>query len=322
MDRRSWLAMASAVAVAPFARAAAYPERQVRLVVGAPPGGPGDFLGRLYARTLAAALRQPFVVDNKPGASGTLAAEAVVRSPADGHTLLVSGPAPISAAPHLLKLGYDPAVDLVPVSMLGTGAFVLAVHPSVRAANVRELADLARAQPGRLSYGSGGNGSASHLCTELFCTALRVRMNHVPYKGEGQAVTDLLSGQIQLMFTAPNVALRHARAGTLRLLACTASERMRNLPQLPTVAESGVPGFEYLAWQAVFAPAATPAAAIEALVGAWNAARIAPAVQGPLEELGMASPDRIASGAPLAAFLRGEAERLGQVIRQAGIKPE
>lgn len=322
MDRRTWLAGSALAALHPAAWTAGYPARAVKLVVGAPAGGPGDFLARLYGRTMAAALGQPFVVENKPGASGTLAAEMVARAPADGHTLLVSGPAPISAAPHLLKPSYDPSTDLLPVSMLGSGAFVLAVHPAVRASNVRELADLARAQPGRLSYGSGGNASSSHLCTELFSSALQVRMNHVPYKGEGQAVSDLLSGQIQLMFTAPNVALRHARAGTLRLLACTSGERMRSLPQLPTVAESGVPGFEYLAWQAVFAPANTPRAHVETLAAAWNRVRTVPGVQGPLDELGMASPDRLASGSALAAFLQAETERLGQVIRHAGIKAE
>ncbi|MBC5781553.1 tripartite tricarboxylate transporter substrate binding protein [Ramlibacter sp. USB13] len=312
----------AAAALAPLARAEAYPSHTVKLVVGAPPGGPGDFLARLYGKGMGAALGPSFVVENRPGASGTLAAEAVVRAAADAHTLLVSGPAAISAAPHLMKLGYDPATDLVPVSMLGAGAFVLAVHPSVRARNVGELRDLARSRTRGVSYGSGGSGSSSHLCTELFCEALGVKMHHVPYKGEGQAVADLLSGEIQVMFTAPNVALRHARAGTLRLLAVTSRERMAGLPDVPTVAESGVSGFEYIAWQVVFAPAATPPARIATLVGAWEKARRAPELREQVETLGMAAPEALVSGEPLAAFLRAESARLGRLIRDGGIKAE
>lgn len=321
LHRRGLLVAGAAAALAPFARAETYPARPVKLVVGAPPGGPGDFLARLYGKGMAAATGQSFVVENRPGASGTLAAEAVARAAPDAHTLLVSGPAAISAAPHLLKLAYEPASDLVPVSMLGAGAFVLAVHPSVRAHSVRELQELARRRPGALSYGSGGSGSSSHLCSELFCEALDVKMNHVPYKGEGQAIADLLSGQIQLMFTAPNVAVRH-RTGALRLVAVTSRERMAALPDVPTVAESGVPGFEYIAWQVVFAPAATPAARLAALVAAWEQARRGAEIRGQVDTLGMAAPESLVAGEPLAAFLRAESTRLARLIRDKGIRAE
>jgi tripartite-type tricarboxylate transporter receptor subunit TctC len=317
MRRREWLT-AIAGALASPAWAAGYPARPVKLLVGAPPGGPGDFLARIYAKAMGGALGESFIFDNRPGASGTLAAEAIARSPADGQALLVSGPAAISAAPHLLKLGYDPSADLVPVSLLGAGSFVLAVHPSLGIRSLRDLRALAAQRV--LAYGSAGNGSASHLCMELFCDTLNVRMTHVPYKGEAQAMTDLLAGAIQLMFTAPNVALRHAHAGTLRLVATTAHERMRGMPSLPTASEAGADGFEYLAWQAVFAPAATSHAVVAQLAAAWNEARMGPEVRTPLEELGMASPERIASGEPLAAFVRAESERLGRLIRKAGIK--
>jgi tripartite-type tricarboxylate transporter receptor subunit TctC len=323
MQRRQFLwalAAAGGSANSGLAAAATHPQHAVKLVVGAPPGGPGDFLARLYAKGMAEALAQPFFVENKPGASGTIAAEAVVRQPSDARGLLVSGPAAISAAPHLMKLAYDPAADLVPVSMLGAGAFVLAVHPSLPARSVNELRDLAHARPGTLAYGSGGIGSSSHLCTELFCERVGVKMNHVPYKGEAQAVADLLSGELQVQFTAPNVAVRHAQSGALRLLAVTSHERSAAVPDLRTVDESGVPGFEYLAWQAVFAPAHTPADRIATLVAAWNTARRAPELHGPVASLGMTAPERLVAGEPLAEFLRAESERLGRLIHTRRIR--
>lgn len=326
MRRREWITALAAVLAGgawfPRAGAVSYPARPVKLLVGAPPGGPSDYLARIYAKAMGAALGGSFVVDYKPGASGTLAAETIARSPADGQALLVSGPAAISAAPHFMKLGYDPAAALAPVCMLGAGAFVLAMHPSVGVRSVRELRDMARARPGSFSYGTGGSGSASHLCMELFSEAIQAKMSHVPYKGEGQAVSDLLAGEIQLMFTAPNVAVRHARAGTLGLLAVTGSDRLATLPEIPTVAESGLAGFEYLAWQVVFAPAATPAPVLAALVSAWDASRTTPAVQDQLLALGMAAPDRLVSGDPLHRFLRAESARLGSLIRSAGIKAQ
>lgn len=326
-SRRTALAMLAGAAgwVALPARAhaaAAYPARPVRLLIGAPPGGPSDFMGRIYSDSLAPQLGQAFVVDNKPGASGTLAADAAAKAQPDGHTLLVSGPSAITAAPYLFKLSYDPAADFVPVSMLGAGAFVLAVHPSVPARSVQELLALARAKPGTLAFGSGGNGSSGHLCAELFGSMAGAKMFHVPYKGDGQALTDLLAGQIQVMFTAPNVAVPYAKAGRLRMLAVTTRERVPSMPDLPTVAESGVKDFEYLGWISVFAPAATPRTAIDTLVQAWQKARNAPAVRGKLEDLAMVAPDRLVSGEPLAQFIRAESMRLGKLIRDTGIKAD
>ncbi|HSV82623.1 MAG TPA: tripartite tricarboxylate transporter substrate binding protein [Ramlibacter sp.] len=306
--------------LAPSAGAAGYPTRPVKLLVGAVPGGPSDFLARVFADTVGPVLGQSFVVENKAGASGTLAADAAVKSPADGHTLLVTGPAAISVAPHLFpKLNYDPAADLVPISMLGAGAFVLAVHPSLPVKNVQELIAHARARPGTISFGSGGNGSSGHLCTELFSQMAGVKMLHVPYKGDGQALNDLLAGQIQLMFTAPNVAMQQVKAGKLRLLAVTTRERVASI-DAPTVHESGLRDFEYLGWIVTFAPKDTPKPVLETLVAAWNKVRNTPAVKAKLEDLAMVAPERLVTGEPLQQFVRAESARLAKVIRDAGIK--
>jgi tripartite-type tricarboxylate transporter receptor subunit TctC len=311
-----WLAQAAAAANG-------YPARAVKLMVGSPPGGPSDFLARVFGDAVGPLLGHNFIVDNKPGASGTLAADAVAKSAADGHTLLISGPAAMSVAPHLFpKLGFDPAADFTPVSMLGAGAFVLAVHPSLPVKNVQELVALAKAKPGTLAFGSGGNGSSGHLCSELFSSQAGIRMFHVPYKGDGQALTDLLANQIQVMFTAPNVAMPQVKAGKLRLLAVTTRERVPTLPDAPTVHESGLRDFEYLGWIVAFAPAATPRSAVDTLAAAWSKARNTPAVKARLEELAMLPPERLVAGEPLQQFLRGESARLGKVIRDAGIKAD
>ncbi|HYF21164.1 MAG TPA: tripartite tricarboxylate transporter substrate binding protein [Ramlibacter sp.] len=301
--------------------AAGYPARPVKLMVGSPPGGPVDFMARLFGDSVGTALGGSFVVENRPGASGTLAAEAVARSQADGHTLLLSGPAVLTTRHLMPKLSFDAPNDLQPVAMTGAGAFALVVHPSVPARNVAELIALARSKPGTLSYGSGGNGSSGQLCMEVFSGQAGTRLLHVPYKGDGQAVNDLLAGQIQVMFTAPNVAMPHVRAGKLRLLAVTTRERVPSI-DAPTVHESGLADFEYLGWVVVFAPSATPKASIDSLVSAWQKARGTPAVKGRLEELAMVAPDRLVAGDALARFLKAEDARLGKVIRDAGIRIE
>ena len=305
------------------AQAASYPARPVRMLVGAPPGGPVDFLARLFGDAVISPLGQSGIVENKPGASSTFAAEAAAKLPPDGHGLLVSGPAAIAMAPHLFtKLGYDPQKDLTPVAMLGAGAFVLVVHPSVPARSVQELIALAKAKPGSLNFGSGGNGSSGHLCTELFSQAAGVKMTHVPYKGDGQAMADLLGGQIQVMFTAPNVAAQHVKAGRLRLLGVTTRERVPSMADVPTISESGAKDFEYLGWVVMFAPAGTPRPVIDTLIAAWDKGRRTPAVRGKLDELAMAAPEGLVSGEPLAQFLRSESNRIGRLIRELGIKAD
>ena len=299
-----------------------YPARTVKMVVGSPPGGPSDFMARMFGDALGPVLGQGFVVENKPGASGMPAADSVVKSAPDGHTLLVSGPASIAVVPHLFpKITYDPMNDLAPIAMLGAGAFVLVVHPSVNVRNVQELIQLAKSRPDGLTYGSGGNGSSGHLCTELFCSLTGTRMVHIPYKGDGQAVNDLLAGQIQVMFTAPNVAMANVKAGRLRLLAVTTRERVASMPEVPAVHET-LKDFEYLGWVLAFAPAATPRSVIDTLAAAWNKARTTPAIRSKLEELAMSAPERFASRPALLEFVKNEHGRLGKLIREAGIKAE
>jgi len=301
----------------------AYPVRPVKLLVGAAPGGPADFMARMMADVLTPALGQSFVVENRPGASGTFAAEAVARSAPDGHTLLISGPAAVVNAPHVFaRLSYDPVRDFVPISVLGAGAFVVAVNANVPARNVQELLAVARSRPEAVNYGSGGNGSSGHLASEYLSQTAGVRMTHVPYKGDGPAFNDLIGGQLQLMITAPNVAVPHAKSGRLRILAVTSRERLASLPEVPTMIEAGVKDFEYLGWIIAFAPSATPKAAIDTLQAAWARARNAPAVRGKLEELGMQAPERLAMADAVVPFLRDEHARMTRIVRAAGIKPE
>jgi tripartite-type tricarboxylate transporter receptor subunit TctC len=306
-----------------LAAAQAFPPKPIKLVVGAAPGGPADFLARLMAEAMAPHVSQPLVVENKPGASGTFAADAVAKAAADGHTLLVSGPAAAVTAPHVMaKLPYDPAKDLAPLAVLGAGAFVLAVSAGVPVKTVADLAAYARANPGALNFGSGGIGSSGHLAGEFYSQTAGVRMTHVPYKGDGPAMNELLGGQLQLMFTAPNVAVPHAKSGRLRILAVTSRERLAALPDVPTMIESGVPDFEYLGWIIAFAPAATPPAVIQALQAAWAKARTAPGLRSKLDDLGMQAPERLASADAVATFLRNEQTRMARIVKAAGIKPE
>lgn len=324
LERRRLLASGAALGLSGlshgvWAQQPAWPSRPVKMVVGSPPGGPSDFLGRMMADGVGPGFGQAFVIENKPGASGVPAAESVVRAPADGHTLLVTGPASIVVNPQLIKAPYDPINDLTPVCCLGAGAFVLAVHPSLPANNLQELIALARSKPGALNYGSGGNGSSGHLATELFSSLTGTRMTHVPYKGDGQAVGDLISGQVQLMFSAPNVLLPHVKTGKLRLIAVTTRERVASLPDAPTLHEQGVKDFEYLGWIIVFAPAATPRPIIEQLSAAWAKAKAAQAVRDRLHSLAMSPPDRLSTPAALADFVKTEYARLGKVIKEANV---
>lgn len=311
-----------AVQVPSWSQTGAYPSRPVKMVVGSPPGGPSDFMARLFGDALSPSLGQSFIVENKPGASGMPAADSVVKAPPDGHTLLMSGPASIAVVPHLFpKITYDPMTDLTPVAMLGAGAFVLVTHPSVPVRSVQDLIQLARAKPDGLTFGSGGNGSSGHLCTELFCSLTQTRMVHIPYKGDGQAVNDLLAGQIQVMFTAPNVAMANVKAGRLKLLAVTTRERVASMPDVPSVHET-LKDFEYLGWILAFAPAATPRPVIETLAATWNKARVTPALRAKLEELAMSAPERFSHRPALVDFVRQEHARMGKLIREAGIKAE
>lgn len=300
-----------------------YPSRPVKVVVGSTPGGPSDFLGRLYAETVGGSLGQTFIVENKAGASGTLAAETVAKAAPDGYTLLLGAQSSIAVAPYTFaKLGYDPAKDLVPVSMVSFGGYFVVVHSSVPARTMQELVSLLRSKPGTLSFGSGGKGAGSHLCGEQLSAVTGGGLLHVPYKGDAAALNDVLGGQVNLMFATPSIAIPQAKTGKLRILAVTTKERLQSMPDIPSVHETGLKDFECSGWSVLFAPAGTPKPVLDTLRAAWTKARAQNAVKTRLEELGMTLPDRFTPPEALNTFMKTENARLGKVIKDAGIKPE
>jgi tripartite-type tricarboxylate transporter receptor subunit TctC len=238
--------------------AQSYPAKPVRIVVPYPPGGPNDIVARTVGQKLSEQLGQPVIVDNKPGASGNIGAESVAKSPADGYTLLLLTTGHTINPSLYPKLGYDLEKDLAPVTQLTAGPMVVIVNPSLPAKNIKELISLAKAKPGSLNFGSAGNGSSTHLAPELFSSMAGIKMNHIPYKGSAPALTDLMAGQIQVAFDFMISAMPHVKSGKIKALAVTSATRSPVAPDLPTVAESGVPGFEVIGWNGLVAPARTP----------------------------------------------------------------
>ena len=262
--RRMMLAaLAALLAAASTAHAQGYPVKTVRMVVGFPPGGGTDIFARSLSEKLTAAFDRPVIVDNRPGATSVIGTDIVAKSPPDGYTLLTASSAyAISAAVQQKKLPYDPLTALVPVSFIAVTPNVVLVHPSVPARNVKELIALARAKPGQLNYGSTGNGGPYHIATEMFKNMTKIDMVHVPYKGASPALTGAISGEVGVLFGNIVSATPHARAGRLRALAVTTTKRSPIAKDLPTVAESGVPGYDFATWFGVLAPAGTPSAVI------------------------------------------------------------
>jgi tripartite-type tricarboxylate transporter receptor subunit TctC len=322
MRRRAALGGLATLALARGAFAqAAYPDRPIRLVVAFAPGGFTDIVGRVTAARLSEALGQQVVVDNKAGAGGIIGTEVGAKAPPDGYTLLLGTISTHAMNPHLYKsLPYDPVKDFAPVARVATSPNILVVHPSVPARSVAELIAAAKAKPGDLKYGSGGNGTSSHLAGEMFKATAGVDILHVPYRSTSQGTTALLAGEISLMFDTLPSALPHVQAGKLRALAVTPRERVAFVPDLPTVAESGLPGFEMGVWVGIFAPAGTPAPVIARLDAETKKLLALPDVMARFETLGVtpfyAPPDG------LAKYLREETEKWGRVVRGAGIKIE
>jgi tripartite-type tricarboxylate transporter receptor subunit TctC len=242
-----------------------YPQRPVRLMVSYPPGGPSDLTARLAAPHLAGALGQQFVVDTRGGAGGTLAVGLLTQATPDGYTLLMSAGGEIVIAPSLRKkLPYDPTRDIIPISRVGSSQLALVVHPSVAAKSVKELVALAKAKPGVINFASAGSGSTAHLAGEQFKYLAGVDIVHVPYKGAGPALSDLVGGQVQMLISAYSSAFPHIKAGKLRALGVTGTKRIASAPDLPTIAET-VPGYEVLSWYGLHAPKGTPPAIISLL---------------------------------------------------------
>lgn len=319
MRRRSFL---SAVPLAawglPALAQADFPSRPVRLVVPFAPAGAADILGRLLAEHMAPLLGQPVVVENRAGASGHIGAQAVATSPADGHTLVVGTIGIHAAHGAYRKLTYNPATDLAAVTVLGESANVVVVPA---ASPWRSLADLtaeARAKPGVITYGTAGPGSSVHMVTALYELMAGVRMNHVPYRGSGPALTDLIGAQIQVMFDNLSSAMPHVQSGKLRALAVTGARREKSLPDVPTIAEAGVPGYAAGSWFTLAAPRGTPAAITERLQRDARRALAVPEAASRLEALGIQPV--LGTPAETAAFFSSETEKWGRVIRAANLQ--
>jgi tripartite-type tricarboxylate transporter receptor subunit TctC len=268
-DLLSFGSLALAAIAAVFSSAAAaqnYPVKVVRFIVPFPPGGGNDTIARLVAQKLGVALGQQVIVDNRPGAGGTIGAEAAARSAGDGYTMFLAGVATHGINPNLRKkLPYDALKDFEAVSLIGSAPLLVVVHPSLPVKSVKELIAFAKARPGQINYASNGAGGSAHLGVELFEMMAGVKMTHVPYKGLTPAFTDLLSGEVQVMFSSAVAMLPQVRAGRLRAIAMTGSKRSAAIPNIPTVAEAGVPGYETGSWYGVVVPAGTPKAAIDRL---------------------------------------------------------
>ena len=321
--RRRFLQLAAgaaALAAVPRpARAQPYPSRPVRILVGFAAGGPNDVIARLIAEWLSQRLGQPFLVENRPGAGSNIATEAVVRAPADGTTLLLVGTPNAINATLYEKLDFDFVRDIAPVGGLMRGGLVMVVHPSVPARTLPELIAYAKANPGKLSYGSGGVGGITHITPELFKMMAGVDIVHVPYRGVAPALTDLLGGQLQVVFTNPGQVLQYTRTGRLRALAITTAKRSSAFPGIPTVGEF-VPGYEASSFFGLGAPGNTPAGIVDELNREINAALADPGFKARLAKL-----DGTALGGSPADFgklVAGETAKWSTVIRFAKIRPE
>lgn len=297
-----------------------WPAKPIRVIVNFPPGGAADHIARLVGPPLGEALAQPVVVENRAGANGNIGTEAVVRSAPDGYTLLMSAGSPIVINPHVYaKLPFDPLKDLEPVAPAARIAVFLVVRTGLPVQTMAELIAYARANPGRLNYGSPGSGSSPHVAAEMLKRATGIDIVHVPYKGGGPALTDLLAGQLDLWFD-PGVGLPHVKAGKLRLLAVGSPRRSPFFPDTPTVAETGVAGFDADTWFGFYAPAGTPGEITARLNREINRILQTPAAKERLAAIGA---EAVAlSQREFAALLRADSERFGAVIRAAGIKAD
>ena len=258
------LAFAGLVGALPV-HAQTYPVRPVRMIVPFSPGGATDVPARILAQRLSEAFGHQIVIDNRPGAGGVLGADAVAKAPPDGYTLLLTATTHVISASLYKKLPYDAIRDFAPVMLIGSGPNVLTVHPSLPAKNVRELISLAKARPGKIDYASSGNGSAQHLFGALFMSLADIRMMHIPYKGSAPATTDLIAGQVSVGFPGIALVLPHTKAGRLRALAVTSAERSKAMPDVPSIAEAGVPGYAATLWLGLLAPKGTPPEIVQKL---------------------------------------------------------
>jgi tripartite-type tricarboxylate transporter receptor subunit TctC len=322
MDRRQFLATAAGLALAPTTgwTQEAYPSRPIRLIVPFPPGGPTDVMGRTAAKAMGEALGQTFVIENKAGAGGNIGTDAVAKAVPDGYTIGLSAISSLAIAPYLYdKLPFQVDKDLAPISLVGTTPCMLVAHPSAPFSDLQGLVAHAKANPGKLSYATSGIGTSNHLAAELLQSVAGIQLQHVPYKGSGQIVQDLLSGNILVsMESSLATTLPHIRSGKLKALAITSPTRSPALPEVPTVAESGFPGFAVETWFGLIAPAATPPAIVQTLQDAW--AKGAKTAEARAAFDNISANLRVTTPQEFDAFIKAENARWGELIRKLDLK--
>ena len=308
--------LASLYALCAVVQAQSYPSKPVRVVVPYPPGGPTDIVARVLFQQVAESTGQQFLIDNRAGAGGNIGAEAVAKAPADGYTLLIGTTAHAINMSLFKSLNYDVQKDLAPVSLLTQGPLVLVTHPQFPANSVKELIDMARAKPGSLNFASSGNGQSTHLSAELFNSMAGTKMVHVPYKGSAPALSDLMSGQVGIMFDTTLSAMPFVKAGKLKALGVTSPQRTPAAPDMPTIAESGLPGYEVFAWNGVLVPAGTPKAIITQLNEEIRKAMQLPQVRDKFSAQGFAAswntPEQF------GVFVRNEVDKWARTVKASG----
>jgi tripartite-type tricarboxylate transporter receptor subunit TctC len=316
------LALSIPVLTAGRAAAQSYPSRPVKIIIPFGPGGPTEFIIRLVADRLTAMLGQPFVIENRPGgAGGTVGAKSVAVAAPDGYTLLFSSPGPLVTAAAVYKnLDYDPIKDFAPIAMLIYAPQMLVVHPALPARSVTELVAYAKTNPGKVTFGSSGFGTQPHILGEMLKLAAGINIVHVPYRGAGQSVTDLLAGQVQMIFETTAILLPHVEGAKLRALAVATEARSPRLPEVPTTAESGYPKIIASFWSGLLAPTGTPAAIVERLNAAANEILKSKEAQAGLARLGAEA--RIGAARDFAAFIAAETPRWAAIASETGIKVE
>src|SRR5262252_9334151 len=314
-----FLAGAALVCAPAPARAADYPSKPITLMIGFAPGGPSDVMARILTRKMEEILKQPFVIENRAGAGGGIAGAAVARAAPDGYTLLLGTGSLLAINVSLYKnLGYDPEKDFEPISVIGTQTNVLYAHPSLPANSLAELIAHAKAHPGQLSFGSGGNGTPAHLAGELLKIEAKIDMTHVPFRGTGPALQAVSGGHVPMAFNPPPPLIPHLQSGAIRAIAITTLKRTAVLPEVPTIAESGFPGFEATTWHALVAPAGTSKDVIATLHRATAATVNDPPVRKALTDFGV----DVVGGTPeeLRAYVKSEIPKWAEVVRASGAK--
>jgi tripartite-type tricarboxylate transporter receptor subunit TctC len=316
---RTLASLLTALLAAPLVALAQFPAKPIRVVVPFPAGSSTDSVTRVLANSVSQSIGQPLVVENKAGADGAIAAAEVAKAPADGYTLLMATNSPMSAVPAMKKNPpYDPVADFTPITDVGRYTFFIVVHPSVPAKTLAELIDYARANPGKLNYATGN--TTGIVSTAFFASQAKIDMLHVPYKGEPQAITDLLAGRVQLMFASSGTSFTHIREGKLRAIVTTLPKRSGILPEVPSIAEAGMPQFSITSWAGLFGPAKMPREVVERVNREFGAAMGRADVQAGMEKLAFAlSPS---TPEQLAAFVKDQMDSYRRTLRAAGVQPE